>query len=687
MAKIVINEISQNYTYNIGNNEYAGVAFPITACWGPGFMDPNTMISDEELEYEDPTGTLTKLELMLERTAWQRFPATQAGLESFVATYRGPSANYRLMEDNSYQIAMTLLTAGYDVWACRVSPGSKAQNAFVSGTWSDTSPRVFTPDPGGPKFYIKAKYPGSFGNSLRVQLTKFANKAYPLDATKGYWSMVVYIVDASGVQTAAENLIFSFDIENSTDSILHIDEQESNFVTWEIEGNIHEDTQLAGYYPATQFLPALYQGDIRLGIMGDEPENQYSIAGTDLYADNMDGATNTLLQQAWDLAYSRYTAAWVGKTDAEVRAGDYLVALSALNNGNTDRNTAVKYRYQEWLYNSACYVYDLLRDRLAYNPQRIISPGWDDQDINKLNDMGLLRIADISPMHIKLMDTGYYSRCGCAYLDIPKSASRRTIYTDDPATPPQALGYAQLLARYVPPNAALDVNGSLYHTNSALFCPWGQYTYVGTSKMSKASPSFLALMIQRAMILNQAIQYEWALPNNRKHSLRLGKLDYKTPKKLLDIWQKLEGVGVNVITEIPDLGVNVWGNSTLFEVPPATYQALANLSTRWLVNAIENVAYKCGISITFQYNNNQAYSKFYAGVTPILDTMRNVGAIEDWHVSMRADINGLDRVNANTVIGTIVIVPYGVINDIEIDLVALPPGSDLSVYRTGADQI
>ena len=146
--------------------------------------------------------------------------------------------------------------------------------------------------------------------------------------------------------------------------------------------------------------------------------------------------------------------------------------------------------------------------------------------------------------------------------------------------------------------------------------------------MNTASPSFLALLIDRAMILNQSVQYEWALPTTRRHNLNIGKLAYNVPKKLLDEWQSLDGVGVNVLTNIPDRGVSLWGNSTLYEVPPATYQALANLSSRKLVNAVENLAYRCGISITFQYNNEQAYNSFYAGMTPLLDTMKNQGAIE-----------------------------------------------------------
>ena len=198
--------------------------------------------------------------------------------------------------------------------------------------------------------------------------------------------------------------------------------------------------------------------------------------------------------------------------------------------------------------------------------------------------------------------------------------------------------------------------------------------------MLTASPSFLALMIQRAQILNQASQYEWLLPDNRKHNLNIGKMDYEVPDKLRKQWQKLEGASLNIITYIPDYNINLWGNSTCFEVPPATYQALANLSTRFLMNAVENQVYKIGISITWQYNNESAYAKFYAGCKPILDTMRQLGAIEDYKINMSADVNGLDQVNANTVLGKIWLVVNGVINDIVVDLIALPQGTSLAGF-------
>ena len=645
MAQIVINEISQNYTYNIGTNSFATVAMPITAMWGPAYTDPGS-IEDEEVENGG-----SKYDIMLERTSWLHFPATQNGLESFVSTFRGPSSNYRLAKDYSYQMAMTLLTAGYDVLVCRVCPGT-----FASCTFSE-----YKPNPGGGtvsvgKLTINAKYPGSFGNNLKVVLTKAGTVAKP------YWNLITYVVDASGIQTAVENLVFVFDPDNSTDTLVCIDDLESNFLTFET--NIVSDT--------VKFT------------------SNDAIVSAQMLTKGADASKESTVDAAWkaakDYATTRYTGTnsgttniGVGYTESECK---YLSAFSTVPTDLTFANTQM---YKEWVYNAAYVVYNLLQDKLNYNPQRIISPGWDDQDICSLNpDSGIssVTITKISPLHKKLMETSYYSRCGTGLLDIPRSEKRSAVYNTSITA--GETGYAQMLARIADELVTginSDLNATLYTTHCALFAPWGSYKYVGTGKQCIASPSFLALMIQRAQILNQPLQYEWALPTNRRHNLRIGKMDYKVPKKILDVWQKLEGVGVNVITEIPDLGLNLWGNSTLYEVPPATYQALANLSTRYLVNAVENVAYKCGLAITFQYNNEQAYNTFYAGVTPILDTMKNVGAIDDYYVKMAADVNGLDQVNANTVVGKIYLVINGVINDIIIDLIALPPGTDLNQYK------
>lgn len=622
MAQITINEISQTYSYNIGNNTYATVALPITACWGPGYIDPRTQMVDDQDEQ-------TAKEIVLESTTWQRFPATQAGLESFVSTYRGPASNYRVVKDYSYQMAMTLLTAGYDVLTCRVTPGSKAGVIIPLGDG---------------ELVLNAKWPGTFGNSLQIVIKKtFAAGKFR------YWNIIIYIVDGSGTKTSAENLRFVFELANSSDTLLHINEISSNFIeVVSFKGCKDNDDTLVDDKGNAVTMKAFMMtgGDDRM------PADVYDAA---------------------DLAEARFKQAF--PTDV---TSDYAYPAAVREYlQNVGNDEALVAAYKEWTYNAAIDVFDLLKDKLSYSPNRVMSP-WDDQDMLEYNEDFKDNLDNISPMHIKLMDVAYYSRCATGLIDIPRSLARRYVH-DENEVGGVPVGYAQKLARYTPPNAVLDINTSLYATHSTLTAPWGQYTYVGTSKQNPAPPSFLLLMIERAMILNQAVQYEWALPTNRKQSLNIGKLDYTVPKSYLDRWQNAqEGVGVNAIAAIPDIGTTVWGNSTLYELPPATYQALANRSTRYLFNAVEDVVYRVGISITFQYNNLQAYNKFYAGCTPILDTMKNVGAIEGYKIQMANDLNSLGAVNANTIVGKIYLLINGVVNDIIVDLVACPPGTDLS---------
>lgn len=749
MAQIVINEISQNYTYNIGTHSYATVALPITSCWGPGYFDAGKYYANSDdfwCNQNDGTdkklGSFDGIGYMLDHTAWERFPATQEGLERFVATYRGPASPYRLAKDFSYQMAVTLITSGHDVLVCRMCPGDHAAGSLIQPARVDaTSGDVIKP---AVRIDFRAKYPGSFGNNLRLAIKKMSyfDKSAGADAKyrRYYWNVVTYVVDASGVQTSVENKSFTADINAASDSMLYWREIDSNF--WDIlrivdeDGNdaILDESEEALTPTNTGHLAVILQPNgryapnpgvtysVQLGMSAEDPTktagyvaspvHTFDLAalaatGTDI-DNNLDNAKDFI----HDIAEARYIRANAYTLDGITGYELYPETIKQFMDDRNYDDTMLKiFKYREWLYTHAYGfndniggVYDLLKDKLAYSPNRVISPGWDDQDYlfwvdddvseiygNDPTDPGqarkapFTRCADtcempISPLHVKLMDVAYHSRCATGYIDIPRTLDRRYVHIEDEMDA-NLEGYAQKLARIVPRNESLDTNGVLFHTNSALFVPWGQYIYLGTGKMNIASPSFIALMIQRAQILNQPTQYEWALPTNRKHNLKIGKLDYIVPKKLLDKWQKLDGVGVNVITTIPDLGTNIWGNSTLFEVPPVTYQALANLSTRWLVNAVEDIAYKCGISITFQYNNNQAYNKFYAGVTPLLDTMKNVGAIEDYYVKMAADINGLDHVNANTVVGKIYLVVNGVINDIIVDLICLPPSADLDEYR------
>lgn len=647
MAKITINEVSSNYNFNVASTSYCQVALPITASWGPGFQDSQlTGYKDDNSSQEDDP---------LEGVVWSRFPSTQAGLESFVATFRGPSEQYIKHQDYSYQQAMTLLANGYDLLVCRLATGSEAtcKIPFAKEAGAEEATENLT---------VKAKYLGSFGNSLQIEIRKqsirnSANEEIP------YWNLLVYVISSNYSKTAVENLNFVFNSDNSMVNIPHITEVESDFIKFELKTAPEVDT-----------VELVKQDDNKNRVTYDRQQDAliiYLMGGTDL-------PSTGGLTEAKALAAARYKTSGRDEITApeasEQTSVIYTTALDNLNNPQDQKIKSILFR--EWMFNAAYTVLGMLSDRLTFSPQRVIIPGWDDEDIRFLNDEdsdSYVKELDPSPLHLRLMYVAYVARCATAYIDVPRSLARVGVW--NASTKEHETGYAQKLARQ------FEVNyGSQFSTHSAIFAPWGKYRYTGTNKQAIASPSFLALLIDRAMIRNQTSQYEWQLPTSRKHNLTLGKLDYTISKKYLDMWQNTEGVGINCISNIPDLGTTLWGNSTLFEVPPATYQALSNLSTRKLINAVKDLVFKCGIAITFNYNNDQAYQSFYAGMTPLLDTMRNVGAIVDYRIQMAADINGIDDVNANSVVGTIIIQVVGVINDITVDLIAIPPSQSIDSF-------
>ena len=900
MADIKINEVSENYSYVIGNESFATVALPITSIWGPGYFEPQTLgVTGEDRAEKKSTE--------LEDVVWQRFPANQSGIEAFVSMYRGPANNYRLAKDYSYQMAMTLLSAGYDILVCRLNPGSFAYGATLRdvshdethidtlGFSSDNkyiipeirrqiSNRQETIEPVVPlkvqfeceivdvsidgntgdkiidyrsvkcvddgkgrfidgsgnyvsdqdgndvtidydkrtisnlevkngtsvkltwntafyasgTFRLRAKYAGSFGNRLVAKLTKMRNR--------NTWNLVVYIIDSTGVKFSVENKTFVFDIENSSDSVLHVDEIESDYVDIIIENTLHDVDNEANGWSGANFMN--YGDNILFTGGTDRPsddtyrfaEDRVASDGSPITDDviatetekrirafykkeysvsdhNMDdpcepnssgavtapykGTVNTVddlptvgtkhdvytvknigKQRIYDgtawVDFSTYVADashgltantnWVGPVDgvnqpctqnqiliedairlAKIRydyvMGAYDTAYNSMDlfqkdgmlentqyiralrlvqaDINLDLATSSTRRYQEWLYTEVHDVYDLLLDRLSYSPNRVISPGWDDQDILSLTpDEEITRFDQISPMHYRLMYVAYYARCATAYLDVPKSMKRKYVYNSSNDITQQ--GYAQMLARYDATSDAFEIDGTLYSTHSGLYGPWGTYRYVGTGKYCPASPAFLALMIQKSMLKNQALRYEWLQPDVRTCDVKVGKMDYTLPQKILDLWQPEPdqdgGCGVNCIGNIPSIGLSIWGDSTCYENPPAVYQALRNMSTRLLMNALKNQSYKVGLSITWNYNNETAYAKFHAGMTPLLETMKNAGAIESYYVRMEADLDKVGMVKANSCVGKVYFVPYGTIQHITVDLIAMPPGTDLGQF-------
>ena len=78
MADILINEISQNYSYVIGDNSYCCVALPITASWGPAYAGSKLKVNDNgkiEPVTPDDADSDKYAEQAIEDVVWTRFKA------------------------------------------------------------------------------------------------------------------------------------------------------------------------------------------------------------------------------------------------------------------------------------------------------------------------------------------------------------------------------------------------------------------------------------------------------------------------------------------------------------------------------------------------------------------------------------------------------------------------------------
>ena len=226
MAQITINEISANYGYAVGTNSFATVALPITAQWGPGYFAS----SDELLSTNDPDYKENKYCNYMSNVGWDRYASTSAGMEAFLRSYRGPTANFKSVQDYSYHQALTLLNAGYDVLVCRVSPGKRAYQSYATYK-KDGDNNITSVEEG--VVNLTAKYPGTFGNNLFVQFKKKSK-------SNCVFNVIVYTKDSSGVRTTLENSICTFSLDEATDFIPYYREIESNFITAisVTEGNI-----------------------------------------------------------------------------------------------------------------------------------------------------------------------------------------------------------------------------------------------------------------------------------------------------------------------------------------------------------------------------------------------------------------------------------------------------------------
>lgn len=623
MPRINIYEHSETYGFQVKNKAYACVAFPITAIWGPVYDS-----SDEDLNPD-----------------WLHFEAGYRGTTDFVNTFRGANTTLGARE-RSYDYAVKLLSAGYDILVKRADGlGKQASKELkVSTTASKTA-----------TLKLKAKYPGTFGNQLKIRVSVEENASNQMIGTVEVFNRNRYIDNADKVVSTdqlLEIVSVAFDINAATDSRPFISEAVfSNLSTIAIE----KETDL------------------------EEGVYVTSLSGATDYKASADIApTGT---DAIDVQIRTMVKSRLGTSPENATFYKYI--LDQVGDSTTDPATAgkatqdriVQMWNQQKVFQNAEAMLDELTDPVLYDWDAVFMGIADDQYIPlswKEANPAVEMDYRVTTTHIKMLEVASKSKCGAAMIGTPFGLKRGT---ENETTGTGAVKFKNDL------EAAATKKGATLPTFGEVVGPWCKTTLPinGANAWITPEVAHLLLIINAEGVGGQ--NKWWMVPAGMMGTGIVHSPEYRIKKAYLDVIQNHEsGVCLNPLMQVPGKGFTCFGNSTLWKKPLGGYNALQNLSTRFLTNRVKERIWDTALQILFKYNNENAYSHFYAGVSPLLDEMKAVGALTSteanplgYKIIMNPDIINLDRINANVVIGRVELSVTGVIDTVEVDLFLLPP--------------
>lgn len=622
MPRISIYEHSDTYSYQTRNLSYATVALPICAIWGPAYDS-----SDED---NNPD--------------WLYFPSGYRGTTDFVNTFKGPNVSMGSRE-KSYDYALKLLSIGYDVLVKRADNlGAKATTTLYTRS-------------GAEFITAEARYPGSYGNQLKVRVTVIKVMVNDV-ATYPYGYVEVYDrngqVDSPAAVVETDRLLESytvaFDVDYIADDRPYIDELVTPYI-----GRFHLNTAA----PRTEdaFTKSLEGGNdlgaLPVGTAADVAIRPLLI---ERFGSEGGSATSTL-------TFVQYMNDQMGNSTA---TPDPIAPKAS-----ADR---LKQMYnQQKVANNVLKMIEELTDPLTYDWDCLFLATMDDQYIPEYwkSDNQILVTQYGVPKTCEVAGkVAAQSKCGAVFFGTPFGMAKGSIVEGAP-TAGSVLAYKKQLSEKL----------GQYATYAELVFPWTKSTLptIGANTWICPELAHLTLIITGAGI--NGTNRWWMVPAGMNNATNVHSPEYKVKKHYLDLVQDHDkGINANPLMEVPGKGFTCFGNSTLWNKPLNTYNALQNLSTRLLANRVEQRIWDVSLLILFKYNNQDAYAHFYAGLSPLLDEMRAAGALTPnasnpwgYRIVMNPDIIDLDHINANTAIGKVYLAVTGVIDDVQVDLFLLPP--------------
>jgi hypothetical protein len=562
---------------------------------------------------------------------------------------------------DSYVFASTAAVSSYGLFTFELGKADDFESAvpatstvYLKGNGSGSGSVAAIIAANTQTFNISAKYPGSFGNNLKVRVKCGMN-------ADGFKIGTVEVFDNNGYNDHPNEIV-------STDQLLELvpvafDEDAATdsrpLITEATFSNLSTPV-FAEYSGTTELSPSAYPVGVEVVSL---------LRGTD-YATKL-GTSDITKADILEIVAQRF--------DTQSSYYNYMESILT----NADKDFLVRTYNQQMLYSRFAKCVGELTDPISYDWDALVQGIADDQYVPKSyidNTPTFTMEYAVSTLVTKMVEVAANSKCGAALIGTPFGMPRG-IQTGSGAYTVKtgALKYKDMVSQAV---------GPTYSTFGEVVGPWCKTTLALSGANSWIAPEIAHLLL----IINAkgvgGMNKWWMVPAGMLGTGVVHTPEYKIKKKYLDLIQDHdEGVCLNPLMEVPGKGFTCFGNSTLWDKPLGTYNALQNLSTRFLTNRVKQRIWDTALQILFRYNNEDAYSHFYAGLSPLLDEMRSVGALvgneyNPWgyRIIMNPDIINLDRINANTVIGKVELAVAGVIDTVDVDLFLLPPTGFQETY-------
>lgn len=571
--------------------------------------------------------------------------------------------------------ALLSLKATYDNTVSNIYASTAADSTFglftvrLGSAWTDTpsdNTAVLTAEgvaanvPATTQLIrLQAKYAGTFGNNLKVRIKCGLNG-------DGLKIGTVEVFDNNGYSSNPNEIVptdqllelvsVSFDPDAATDNRPLITEATfSNLDTPRFFVSGSGENIDPSNYPTGQHVVSL-------------------VFGTD-YATTLPDGDAITAQDVKDIVAERFP------TDSQFY--NYISTI-ADKYATDDPDALIRLYNQQIMYSRFYKTVGELTDPIVYDWDALVQGIADDQYVPKSfleeNADTFFMEYEVSTLVTRMIEVAANSKCGAALIGTPFGMPRGIqTGTGSSAVKTGALKYKDAISQVV---------GPTYSTFGEVVGPWCKTTLALSGANSWIAPEIahLLLIINAKGIGGQ--NKWWMVPAGMLGTGIVHTPEYKIKKHYLDLIQDHdEGVCLNPLMEVPGKGFTCFGNSTLWDKPLGSYNALQNLSTRFLTNRVKQRIWDTALQILFRYNNEDAYSHFYAGLSPLLDEMRAVGALTGneynpwgYRIIMNPDIVNLDRINANTVIGKVELAVTGVIDTVDVDLFLLPPTGFQETY-------